>query len=213
MIKWFRALLYFTNFNIGVTPKFISLQLGFSRKAAVRVCDLIRWHLRSLDAGIKLGGRRQTVFVDIITLRKISGWKARGSRRLQILVLNDEVNIIAIPIASRRMRDVWPAILARLREGSIIATIDERTMNKLVDYRIRKAMYGHPLIIWPSLDAQPFHNISVYAIAMKGFILGAHLRVDRKSIDKYLGHFEFIYGRRNDMQSLFWQALSAFPLR
>ncbi len=86
-------------------------------------------------------------------------------------------------------------------------------MNKLVDYRIRQTMYGHPLVVWPNPDAQPFHDISVYAIAMKGFILGAHLRVDRKSIDRYLGHFEFIYRRRKDAKSLFWQALSEFPIR
>jgi transposase len=211
LLTWFRAILYFTNASMGISPSFISHQFGIARAASMRTCQLIRRHLDSIDHDIRLGSAGSCVYVSQTTMKAVSRLGKKNGVRFRILLATDGAEFLAIPIATGEFGRSRDLLLNRLVPSASIITQDERLRKRILNHYASSKAKGHNINAADNPYDIEFNNLSVYGIALKGFILRSHNWIRETNINSYIGHFSFLYRRRHRGEAAFWDAISYFP--
>ena len=209
-LKWFRALLYFSNFNSGITTRFLSVHLGLSHKAAARMASRIRQHLAAIDGSITFGGPGKTVFIDEAVIKKIVRTDGRRASSMQLLILSDTESIRAIPFEGKMGGRAMRQIQCATHPESVFEIRSKNIFRKLTQYRKLGKLYENRISISQDNNHKEYYLMSVFSIAMKNFILAPHLKISQKYLPSYLSHFQFLYNRRNSGNSVFAQSISNF---
>lgn len=210
--KWFYAILHFCNASSGISSRFLADHLGISRKAAFRMAERIRGHLQALDDHIRLGGPGKIVYIDETVLHGIRGNGLRSRTSLRILAACDDDSSLIIPVRKGRFASSAIELFDRIAPGSIAEFRYDETLRKVCHHRVRKSIRGSSVRLSDNDQHMKFHKISVMLIAMKNFIMKNHISVSSNHIDKYIGHFMFIYRRRHSGGTIFDEALEHFPI-
>ena len=211
LVVWFRIILYFTNASMGISPKFISNHFDLQRRTAMRTCQLIRYHLLSIDNGICLGQNGRNVYVSETTIRSISRRGRKNGVRYRILMATDGVEFLSIPITSGKLAKSRRLLLDRLYPNARIVIQTDELKKKILNYYNSFKVKGHYIETTDDPYHQQFNELSVCVIALKRFILQSHYWVSEQHLDSYIGHFAFLYRRRHRGHEAFWDAVSNFP--
>ena len=211
LVFWFRTLLYFTNSSTGINPSFISQQFALTRRSSVRVCQLIRQHLLSVDDSIRLGENGRSVYVSQTTIKSISRHGSKNGVRYRMLMATDGVEFLVIPIPLGKLAKSRHLLLDRLHPHAPIVTHCSMLKRKILNFYKSSRVKGHPIEASNDPYEEQFNELSVCVIALKMFILRSHHWVSEQHLESYVGHFAFLYRRRYRGHEAFWDAISHFP--
>lgn len=207
---WFRAILYFTNSASGISANFIHQQLGYSLKASIRMCKLIREHLTSVDENIRLGRDGATVYVAETTMKGISRRKQKNGVRFRILLATDGRDFLVLPIPTGKFVRSRDLLLSRLEPNVRIITQTNDLRQKILNFKDFARVKGRKIETSDDPYHARFNVLNSCAVALKQFILQSHYWVSEQHIESYLGHFAFLYRRRHRGTEAFWDAISYF---
>lgn len=207
---WFLAILQFCNTSSGVSVKSISSLLGVTHKASFRMCGLIRGHLAELDRGNSIGRDGQTVYVVETTISRIRSHTYRGTRKARILGLGNGKDVAAIVLPSGHFRLAVDALRERVGLNCPIEFRDEETLVKVFDHRPRLER-AKQMVVSSDPSQVVFAQISSFLANVKVFLLRTHRMIDHRFLDRYIGHYSYLFNLRHDGGAAFWRAISNFP--
>lgn len=207
---WFRAILYFTNASMGISPNFISQQFGIARASSMRICQLIRQHLMSVDDDVLLGVDGSSVYVSVTTFKSISRRGGKNGTRFRVLMATDGVEVLIVPIHTGKITLSRHLLLDRLHPNAPIITQTDMLRKRIINFYKSSKVKGHNIDTSDDPYYEQFNKLSVCSIALKRFILQSHYSVSERHLESYVGHFAFLYRRRHRGHEAFWDAISHF---
>ena len=208
---WFRAILYFTNSSSGIGPDFLHKQLGICAKASIRMCKLIREHLSAIDDDIRLGRDSNLVYVAETTMKGVARRGSKSRVRFRILLATDGIEFLVLPIATGKFVQSRDLLLDRLDQHASIITRTSELKRKILNFKSFSRVKGRIIEVADDPDHLQFYHLIACGIALKRFIINSHYWVSEQHLPSYLGHFAFLYRRRQRGSSAFWDAVSIFP--
>ena len=211
LITWYRCMLYLINASNGVTISFVRKQFGISHKAAYRMLTSLREHLFRLERVELIGEGRGQVFVDEVKFQNV---KVRGGRKgipHRLLVMTDGFRFSAIQVPRGKFSKSAKYLTECVLDDCRIEIRHAETHRKLFDFRERTRLAGRPTFLATDPDRAEYHLLSVFAVKLKLFILKSHLWVSSGNLDGYLGHFTYLYNRRDRGETAFCEAIGCHP--
>lgn len=211
LTDWFHAMLLFANSRNGVASHFIQRHIGFTHKAAWRMCDRIRTHMALLERGRIVGGAGKFVHVDEALIRGIRTAGVRGKGRAILFGMCDREAVTCFVVENRRRNTLMPLIQQFADPQSTIVTDDYGSYRRLSDYGYKRSIVKHSIGEWVNREGITQSYIEQYWAVLKRAIRGTHLHVERKNLWKYIGEFNFRFNRRRRSHETFWDMIGNFP--
>lgn len=203
-------MLYLTNAPSGVTSAFIERQFGISYKAAFRMGVRLREHLAAIERTIQLGDEATTVYIDEAELRNVIVPASKKGVPHRLLVATDGTKFLAFVVHRGRFHASRGQLTARITDGAKLEVRTPKTHRKILNFKHFKRINGHQIKLSDNHERIEYYLLSVFVMKLKQF-MKTHIWVSNKNIEKYIGHFTFLYNRRTRGEMAFWDAVSTYP--
>jgi len=207
--KWFYAMYLFTTTRHGVPAKELQRQLGVTYKCAWRMGHEIRKYMGKTDGDDGLSGH---VEIDETYVGGIKHTGKQGpdfSNKIAVLgMVERNGEIITRVIENAKRINLIPHINEHVKPQSVVNT------DELAAYRVLSNEYYHYSVChqkkqWKK-GIHHTNTIEGYWSHIKRSILGTHIHVSKKHMDKYLREFEYRYNMRDSQEIMFNDLLLSF---
>lgn len=207
--KWFYAMYLFTTSRHGVPAKELQRQLGVTYKTAWRIGHEIRKYMAQIDGNAPLSGTVEADETYVGGVRKGKRGRGAGGKTIVFGMLEREGNIMTYVVSNVRRKTLHPLIEANVLAGSSIHS------DELKSYATINAKgYTHETVNHGSGE---YVRGRCHVNGMEGFwsqfkrsVVGTHIHISSKHMEKYLGEFEFRYNMRQMPDLMFNRLLAAF---
>jgi len=219
---WFYAVHLFTTTRHGVSAKELERQLGVTYKTAWRMAGLIRQHMADVDGEAPIGGFLKKVQIDETF---VGGRLATGQRGMNYManktivlgMLERGGDLVTRVIPDRSSGTMLPIIRATVKPHTEVHTDECKGYGGLGV--LRGMAFTHKTVNHSAKEYVSPRGATVHAIEnfwrhLKCSIVGTHVSVSRKYMERYVKEFEFRFNRRDDPASMFPALISTFrPLK
>jgi len=214
--SWFYAMYLMTASRNGVSAKELERQLGVTYKTAWRMGH----HIRELMDQLGMGGKPQEpmgghVEVDetYVGGKRKGGKRGRGAEGKTVVfgALERGGDVRSRVVADVKRKTLEPIIRSTVAPGAVVSS------DELVSYRgLARLGYAHGFV---SHGAGEFSSDVHHVNALEGFwsqlkrgIVGTHIHVSGKHLQRYVGEFAFRYNNRKDPGGMFRTLIGNFAL-
>lgn len=211
--KWFYAMYLFTTSRHGVPAKELQRQLGVTYKCAWRIGHEIRKYMGSTDGDNQLKGHievDETYVGGRTTLKgKMTRANVVDNKTVIFGMVERGGEIITRVIPKATKISLLPPIMRYVKAGSTISS------DELPAYKVTARLgYTHGYVTHGSKQwKKGIHHtntIEAFWSHLKRSILGTHIHVSKKHMEKYLGEFECRYNMRDMPEIMFNRLLLSF---
>jgi len=210
--KWFYAMYLFTTSRHGVPAKELQRQLGVTYKCAWRIGHEIRKYMTEVDGDSGLSGHVEVDESFIGGKDKTIGHPCAksGSKKVAVLGMVERGgDIITRVIPDTKGKTLFPHIIEHVEQGTTISSDELHAYKTLPKLGYTHGRVKHKIEQWVN-GIHHTNTIEGFWSHLKRSILGTHIHVSRKHMDKYLGEFEFRYNMRSNPEGMFTRLLSSF---
>lgn len=210
--KWFYAMYLFTTSRHGVPAKELQRQLGVTYKTAWRMGHEIRKYMADTDGDDGLSGH---VEIDETYVGGERDWPADSKThpRMQKIAVFGMVqrggNVITRIVPNARRATLYPIVEKYVAKGSQISSDEWQAYKALHKLGYDHSMVSHADKEWVRGKTHT-NTIDNFWARLKLSILGTHVHVSRKHMEKYLGEFEYRYNMRHNPEAMFSRLLLSF---
>jgi len=210
--KWFYAMYLFTTTRHGVPAKELQRQLGVTYKCAWRMGHEIRKYMANTDGDDGLSGH---VEVDEAYIGGKDNYIGRPtdngkSNKVAVMGMVERNGDLITRIIPKATKDVLlPHIIQNIEAGSTVSTDELHAYKGMTKYFFNHGYVSHKRKQWRK-GIHHTNTIEGFWSHIKRSILGTHIHVSRKHIDKYLGEFEYRYNMRDKPEIMFNDLLLSF---
>jgi transposase-like protein len=212
LLYWFWAIYMFTTTRNGVAAKELERQFNICYKTALRMAHQIK---------ILIAQRREMVMTGIVEADEAYlGGKIANKHAWQRALLKGQDNkatilalversgeIIAEVIPNSEANTILPIIRERVAEGAILVTDAHKAYKGISKDNIKHYIVNH--------DREEYARGILHTNSVEGFwaqvkrtIIGTHIHVSRKHLQKYLDECTFRYKMRDHQNEMFDSILS-----
>ncbi len=211
---WFYAMYLFTTTRHGVSAKELQRQLGVTYKTAWRMGHEIRKHMADVDGEAPIGGPGTAVEVDETLVGGVKkGKHMRGSAGKTVVMgmLQRDGNVIAKVVPNQRRATLKPVVLANVLPGGELHTDELTSYAGLHLNGYRHMTVNHGAGEYVGYQGASTNGIENFWRHLKCSIVGTHISVSQKHLERYVKEFEFRFNRRTAPASMFASLISEFP--
>lgn len=198
LTDWFYVMYLMTATRNGVSAKEVQRQLGVTYKCAWRMCHKIRQAMSEkhiLDDNVEcdetyLGGESH-------------GKRGRGADKAIVFgAVEREGNVNAYVVDDVKSSTLIPIIVETVEPGTHIFTDEFRSYSRLTSNNFTHDTVEHGIKQWVNGEAHT-NNIEGFWSQLKRGILGTHIWVSEKHLQKYVDEFAFRYNQRATLIPMF----------
>lgn len=209
--KWFYAMYLFTTSRHGVPAKELQRQLGVTYKCAWRIAHEIRKYMGKVDGDDQLSGHVEIDETYVGGIQKGGGKQGHGKDKKTIVLgmvqRNGKVMTKIIP--NVKNESILPMIEKNVKKGSTVSTDELAAYRHLSDKGYNHGTVQHSMERYRN-GIHHTNRIEGFWSQIKRSILGTHIHVSRKHLQKYLVEFEFRYNIRFTPSLMFYRLLASF---
>jgi transposase len=199
----------FTTTRHGISARELQRQLDVTLKTAWRIGHEIRKYMRSLSADDDLSGDIEIDETMIGGKRSGKRGRAAEGKTTVFGMLEREGNIVTHIIPNVKRRTLAPLIERHARKGSSIYTDELKSYGHLSRVGYQHQTVNHSAKEWVR-DTCHVNSLEGFWSLLKRSILGTHVWVSEKHLDKYLGEFRYRYNMRKSGAFMFQRLLLSF---